>query len=194
MTKWSLISAFDLMPGFQSGTNFTRSDLKTNSFTLIDGILISDNLSHYVSNVRISDYGNNVSDHCPVELDLEAALDEIRLEKKFPKPTVNWAKLSPECIENFQKIMSQKLDEINLSFLSLLHGDRCCSNNHHRESIDRYHNDIVEAVLFSDNSLPRTNFRYHKSYWSSSLNELKQRPIECCHMWRLCGCPKSGDI
>ena len=147
-----------------------------------------------MSNVRISDYGNNVSDHCPVELDLEAALDEIRLEKKFPKPTVNWAKLSPECIENFQKIMSQKLDEINLSFLSLLHGDRCCSNNHHRESIDRYHNDIVEAVLFSDNSLPRTNFRYHKSYWSSSLNELKQRSIECCNTWRLCGCPKSGDI
>ena len=53
MSRKSLFSAFDLVPNFDPSANFTRCDLKTNSFTLIDGILLSDSLRDLVSNVRV---------------------------------------------------------------------------------------------------------------------------------------------
>ena len=49
MDTFFLSSAFDLMTNFDPLTCYTRSDAKTNSFTLIDGILISTSL---VSRVR----------------------------------------------------------------------------------------------------------------------------------------------
>ena len=70
MKKYDLLSSFDYMTGFDVNTSFTRSDVKTDSYTLIDGILISRNLVPFIKNVRISRHGDNVSDHNPVELDL----------------------------------------------------------------------------------------------------------------------------
>ena len=80
MAKYDLVSTFDSMPGFNSHTSFTRSDVKTNSFTLIDGILISRNLLPTISNVRISNNGGNVSDHVPVEIDISVDISELILK------------------------------------------------------------------------------------------------------------------
>ena len=74
--RFSLVSAYDLIPNFDPATNYTRCDIKTNSYTLIDGILISKNICGKVSNVRISHYGDNISDHSPVELDLSVQLTD----------------------------------------------------------------------------------------------------------------------
>ena len=71
MAKYNLISAFDLSPSFDSNTSYTRCDLKTNSFSLIDGILLSDSLKSKISNVDILHSVDNISDHSPVTLDIE---------------------------------------------------------------------------------------------------------------------------
>ena len=89
MAKFSLVSSFDLMPNFDPNVCYTRSEPRTNSFTLIDGILLSDSLTSAITGVRISDSGNNVSDHRPVEVYLEVKLTEISLLKQRAKPTVN---------------------------------------------------------------------------------------------------------
>ena len=78
MTENNIISTFDLVPNFDFCNSFTRCDIKTGSYTLIDGILISKSLTQFITNVRISHYGNNVSDHSPVELDLSLNLCGLR--------------------------------------------------------------------------------------------------------------------
>ena len=189
-----LFSAFDRMNNFDHTVNFTRCDYKTNSFTLIDGILLSKSLINYVSNVRISDYGDNVSDHRPVELDLNVKLCEVSVDKKKPVPTVNWGKLSSSSIETFRDNMTKKLDEIVIPFHSLLHGDKCCSNETHRQLIQSYYSDIESAVLFADALLPRTSPSLYKPYWTRSISDLKQKSIDCCRFWRMNGSPKNGPI
>ena len=126
MMSFSLISAFDLIPNFDSSMNFTRSDTKTNSFTLIDGILISQRLKDKVSNVRISDYVDNVSDHRPVEMELHATICHIPEKVKVERPIIQWSKLNPNTINDFQSRMSQELDGIQIPFHELLHGDHLC--------------------------------------------------------------------
>ena len=82
MSRNLLINAFDLDSNFDISSSYTRCDPKTNSYTLIDGILLSQSLTTHVSNVRISDYGDNVSDHKPVELDFSVTLNAVVLPEK----------------------------------------------------------------------------------------------------------------
>ena len=104
------------MPNFDHTSHFTRCDYKTNSFTLIDGILMSKSLRQYVSNVRISDYGNNVSDHRPVELNLDILLEEINIETNNVFPTVNWSKLSDDWKQMYKQRMAEGLDAISILY------------------------------------------------------------------------------
>ena len=57
MERFSLKSAFDLIPSFDPKQSYTRCDVKTNSYTLIDGILVSESLMDRICNVRISHCG-----------------------------------------------------------------------------------------------------------------------------------------
>ena len=67
---------------FDIDTAFTRFDTKTKSYTLIDGILISNELRDMVSDIRILTRDDNLSDHCPVELDTEVVITESLYKKK----------------------------------------------------------------------------------------------------------------
>ena len=89
MSRHSLFSVFDVMENFDPCTSYTRSDPKTNSFTLIDGILISKSLAPKLADVRISDSGDNVSDHRPVEMDLNISLTEVTSPRRILRPYVN---------------------------------------------------------------------------------------------------------
>ena len=99
MLKWDLFSAFDLMPGFDPSVNYTHFDLKTNSFTLIDGVLLSEPLRDKVMNVRITSHGENLSDHMPVEIDMELFVTETVVERKMNWPVVLRHKLSTDVKE-----------------------------------------------------------------------------------------------
>ena len=86
---------------------------------MIDRILIGTSLVSRVRDVRISDSGDNVSDHRPVEIDLHIALDEISLSKGKLNPTVNWSKLSAQSLDTFEEIMKERLDLIPVPFYTI---------------------------------------------------------------------------
>ena len=70
MSEYGLVSCFDSIVDFEHHFAFTRYDVKTGSYTLIDRILLSKDLVPFVDNEQISCYGNNVSEDVPVEIDL----------------------------------------------------------------------------------------------------------------------------
>ena len=144
VTRNSLLNCYDLRPNFDHTTSYSRCDTKTNSYTLIDAIIISKALSKHVSNIRISDYGDNVSDHLPVEIDLEATLKSLVLPSKKATPAIVWDKLDSITIANFQQCMTEKLDGIAIPFNNL-HGDLCCSNENHFSAIQNYHDQCHNA-------------------------------------------------
>ena len=105
MNLRNLISCFDTVENFDKQSLFTKYDVKTGSYTLIDGILISDDLKDIISNVRISLQGDNLSDHCPVELDIEVAISESSYAKPKLPLYVNWKKLSELHLDRFKTEM-----------------------------------------------------------------------------------------
>ena len=194
MRRCSLISAFDLLPNFDPSNNYTRCNVKTNSYTLIDGILLSQSLSNIITDVRISHSGDNLSDHSPVEIDINLSLSEVKTSRKIVRPCVMWNKLTNDSIELYQQKMSEKLDSITVPSCELLHGDKQCNALSHRSAIESYYRCIVNAVEYADGFLPKTIPALQRSFWSESLNDLKQKSIACCKFWKSNGMPKSGPI
>ena len=194
MARNSLLNTFNLIPNFDSTKSFTRCDEKTNSYTLIDGILVTESLSNLISNVRISEYGDNVSDHRPVEMELSVTLSTIDVPVKKQAPSVIWHKLDSTTLESFRHSMTAKLNDIDVPFHSILHGDQCCADYEHRHSIQQYYEEIVAAVEFADKTLPRCYSSIKKPFWSNELNQLKQQSIECFRVWKEHGSPISGPF
>ena len=194
MEKHHLMSAFDLDPSFDVSSSFTRYDNKTNSRTLIDGILLSERLKDSVENIRISDYGDNVSDHLPVELNLRVSLSVSDIKKPQSRPYVNWGKLSEEELDCFEQNVTRNLNAIKIPSFAILHGNHVCLDDCHKLDIENYYENIVQAILSAESLLPKTNPSIHRSFWSEELSELKRASIECTDHWNLSGKPMSGPI
>ena len=192
MSKYDLVSTFDLMPNFDCQSSFTRYDLKTKSYTLIDGILVSKTLVPNVSNVRIGNYGNNVSDHVPVELDLTVQIREVELTRAMPRSYVNWNKLSDDSKRIFRQTMADRLASINVDYNCIIHGDCCCPDDEHKVHLENYYCDIMSAVIEAESVLPKSSPSFQRSFWSEELDELKRNSIDCCNNWKNIGCPLSG--
>ena len=56
------------------------------------------------------------------------------------------------------------LDLIPVPFYTILHGNKCCNNEAHKEPIKSYFRDIETAVLHADLFLPRTVPTIQKPY------------------------------
>ena len=194
MREHNLFLCYDLNPNFDFNNSFTRFDKKTCSYTLLDAILISNELRSTVDNVRISNYGDNVSDHLVVEIDLHVNFEESNPVKMKPRPYINWRKLKEDDISNFRLIMSENLNSIpDLNYGEAHDGKICCKDDH-KIIIENYYERIVAAVLQAEECLPRVLPNIQRSFWCNELAQLKQASIECTERWRLLGCPKSGAV
>ena len=194
MAKYDLVPALNQSPAFDPSDSYTRFDLKTNSFTLIDGILISNSLKSRVSNVTIMHSADNVSDHLPVSLDIELEVCESFIEKIVQPHYVNWKKLTSEHKQSFRDKMSECLANIVIPRKEILHGIKCCEADAHKLAIEQYYRNIVTAVLEAESILPKTDPNRQRSYWNDSLSDLKQQSINCQKRWKDSGCPKTGPV
>ena len=193
MEKHRLLSTFDLVDNFDYLSSYTRFENKTNSRTLIDGILISDDLRHMVSDIRIAQYGNNVSDHLPVELTLNATITVAEPLKQKMEPFINWAKLSQDDLDIFEQKLTEGLNSINIPS-AVFHGSHICLDDCHKVCIENYYGDIVTAIKNAESFLPKTNPCIHRSFWTDELTDLNHASLECTNFWKQCGRPNTGPV
>ena len=194
MSQHKLISAFDLVHNFDPASEYTRCDIKTGSYTLIDGILISSSLSHIVKKVSIGHYGNNVSDHAPVEMIVDVELNLFTDQIKPIMDYIPWSSLSTDDLSVFRQTMDEKLQSIDIPYDHILHGNCNCNDVNHIFEIETYFNMVVEAIRCADLTLPRKKVGVAKHYWSDELSSLKNKSIDAFQLWKIHGCPRHGPF
>ena len=192
MISNDLVSAFDFIPSFDSSSEYTRCDTKTKSYTLIDGILLSRSLSDMVLNASISHYGNNVSDHSPVEMKMSIDVDLFQQERNKPTEYIPWSSLSTSDLERYSETMERELKNISVPFHSLLHGSKRCNDTNHINLVERYYNDLLNAIQIADSVLPRKKHGVSKHYWSEELTRLKHQSTDAFNLWNAAGRPRTG--
>ena len=191
---YDLINSFSLCPGFDAGREYTRFDVKRNSYTLIDGILISKSLAHIITDCRILHPPDNVSDHLPVEITVSLEIREFFKDESSVTNFIPWSTLSNDELTCYRDTMSSALANIAVPFHVLNHNSGLCDNCDCLISLEKLHEDLVSAVAQADQCLPRRKHGIAKPYWSPELTELKQKSLDAHELWRNCNCPRSGPI
>ena len=191
-----LFKALDLNCNFDFTNAWTRQDFKkqNSSRTLIDGILVSKNLIPLIENVRIGHYGDNVSDHCPVELNINLELVSFISQRRFVNDSINWRLVTGLAKESYESVMETLLKDVNVPLSSLCHGYCLCSNVDHFALIEKYHDDLINVMMKADSYLPRKNPFCTNDFWNEDLTCLKRDSIEASKLWQDVGRPNNGPI
>ena len=71
LLSYNLICTHDLDPSFNHGSSYTRSCIKSGTFSLLDYIFISSALRDRVKGCRIQYDGRNPSDHFPISMQID---------------------------------------------------------------------------------------------------------------------------
>ena len=102
MNDFDLISSFSLIDNFDHTNEYTRFDHKRNSYTLIEGILLSSSLKHDVISSTIVHPHINTSDHLPVQITLNIDYENFTSPSNSVTTYIPWASLSNSETENFR--------------------------------------------------------------------------------------------
>ena len=173
---------------------FTRFDTKRNSYTLIDGILLSKSLSHIVENCSILHPPLNVSDHLPIEITVNVEIGEFYEEKSQISHFIPWSSLTANELSNYRDTMTSALSQISIPFHVLNHGSALCGDVGCSLALEKFYDDIIRAVNQADKCLPRTKHGLAKPYWTPELMALKRQSVDAHDLWSSCGRPRSGPI
>ena len=187
-----LYCCYDSMTAFNSCTTYTRFNLKQNSYSLLDYVFVSKSLSNHISKVNIIDSGAILSDHFPVHLSLSIDLTFSSEKRNFPPVTVNWRSLNESSRRNYELVMENNLDQIEIPHI--VHGDHACQSVEHIFLIEQYYTDILRCIHLADLQLPRHRPTVTKEYWSEELTLLKNDSIVAHDFWKLNGSPRTGPI
>ena len=194
MNDHDLISNYSFIPGFDPDDSYTRFDLKRNSYTLIDGILISRSLSDIVVSSSILHPHINTSDHLPVQLQISVEISEFNHVSSPVTKYIPWSSLNDTDLDVYRESMSNALRDIPIPFFALNHNSELCDNCDCTISLELFYKNIVEAVEIADRTLPRKTHGLSKPYWSPHLSELKRKSFDAHKLWVDCNRPKSGPI
>ena len=197
MKRQKLSCSFDLRSDFDSNSFYTRSSRSATGecHSLLDYIIISEELKDLVSNVTINHLSDNLSDHLPVSADFDLIFSDIvDKHSNYLPASINWENLTNEKKSQYSDEMERRLNSINVPFYEILHINCCCDNSDHIFLIEKYFSDIVSAINEADQCLPRSRPGISKDFWNGELTDLKKASFDAFVMWRDSGKPSSGVI
>ena len=146
MNDYDLESNFAFIDNFDFNTEYTRFDLKKNSFTLIDGILVSKCLSDVVLSSNIIHPPNNTSDHLPVELTINVNAEMFTHKTSPVSFYIPWSTLTESESTLYRETMSTALKHIHIPFHALNHSNILCSNCECLAALESFYENIVSVV------------------------------------------------
>ena len=192
LSSRNLMCTFDIDDSALLSTAYTRCDPRRNSYTLLDYIFVSKELSSFVSQVTILDLPLNLSDHLPVKTVFSFDIASSNCKSKPIPCRVDWSRVTGDIRVNYENVMKECLDDISIP--DILHGPHLCNDPSHLIDIERYYQGIIDCIKTADQQLPRCKPTTRKFYWNTELSSLKNDSIAAHDLWKLNGCPSSGPI
>ena len=197
ISKNNFVTALDLNDTIDLSTAWSRHDFKKHnpSRTLIDGIVVSKRLIPLIESIDIGHYGDNRSDHCPVEMRIKFDLITFEPKKRDNfHDVINWRLVTGDVKEKYERHMDELLSKVAVNVGELFHGSHLCSDHSHIHLIEKYYTDLIDVLEKCDRLLPRKNPYCYNEFWNDELSDLKQSSISAAKLWNELGKPHDGPI
>ena len=190
-----LVNAYDYL---NNRVDYTYKHPSLDNKSVIDYIFVSNFLFNALLNVNVQDSGVNFSDHVPVIANFKMCIQKNRI--------ASTCKTNPERRER-NIIKTLRWDKADLGkYYEYTYRHLCPIYNellyisdlndlvNYFDVINDVYRKIIAALISSDVVIPRVSCNVFKHWWNHSLDEFKQRSIECYSLWVTAGKPREGEI
>jgi len=172
--------------------NYSYHCEASNHYSMIDYFICSQSLLQSTfskSGILVDDI--NTSDHYAVNLSLLGVTSSVdSLYTNQPHYKLRWDRAD---LSLYQSTCNKYLSGIDLPVEALLCKTANCCNHFH--ILNGYYCQLVDCLRGAgDICVPQVRAGTEKHWWSPELEDLKQQCIQIVHIWRNCGCPRSGSI
>ena len=145
----------------------------TGSRSFFDHFLISDSLIHIFDGIDILHDGDNLSDHCPVVINLNMNTHHVDCNNiQFePKP---WKCAQEHHVTKYKNCLNDVLCNVSIPNACVCHTMKC---HEHKNDIITYHSKIVEACNTAMNKCIPVNNGHRIVGWSEHVQPFKERSL-----------------
>jgi len=164
-------------------------------YSLIDHFLCSPGFVNNTDCTHILVHGDNTSDHLAISVSLHLPAD-IKFSSTAVDSTFKfrWDRAD---LSYYQAVLTSSLSSLSLPIDALL----CRSTegpeqaSEHARSLDNYYTDIISCLQYATKvCIPQVKVGLEKHWWTPDLEDLKKQCIDATDLWRIAGCPRSGDL
>ena len=196
-----LLSAWNMFPA-----DFSYSSPCNGHFSLVDHFLYSKELGLNVVNAGVIHRGDNVSGHSPIFLEMRTrGLPKKQLPEIQKPPKQDWKSATGEDRIKYRRKLEETLETIELHADCLDCDDLICDSESHRESLENYILNIIEAIeTTTRDNIPYKNApkqshnkascRKHIPGWKEHVEPYKEEANFWYLEWRAVGKPRLGFL
>jgi len=163
--------------------------------SLLDHFFMTDELINVVQRLNILDVACNLSDHLPVECELQVSCTApcaVKRQRNCKVTALRWDKSN---VYDYYCASRSELSNVAVPVDCFSCYDELCTCSAHREALNIYYQDIVNALETAANkTIVRLPCSALKVFWTSELDSLKQDSIFWHNVWKSAGRPGSGVI
>ena len=176
--------------------SYTFSSANGESFSVIDHVLLCDNLYGYVSEYKTYDSVDNFSDHVAVVCCLNIPLSLLHRSLKQSVNKYAWNTATATDIDNYRTELDKKLDKIIIpECLSHCENYNCL---HHENLIECLYNSITTACeKASAVTIPKCGSSGKAKRipgWTEHVAPYKQKALFWHQLWKDNGSPRNGQV
>ena len=173
--------------------DYTYESKSNGALSIIDHILISDNIFRDILEVKTTNNVDNMSDHVAITCKLDINVTMMKKGDRIYQPKAAWYKAEKIDITEYKNNLDLGLSKIHIP-MDLQHCDNVFCELH-QEQITTLLSDIVQACLCAENNcIPKTGSRSKRvAGWNDLVKGDRQEALYWHHEWDKLSRPKTGD-
>ncbi len=188
-----------------STCDYTYESKSNGSKSLIDHVIISENIAHDVLKYEVRHDGDNMSDHSPVFMTFDVSSNMSYINSGSSNcdyKKLNWGKASDAQKSSYEHVLSRQLNELHVP-VEALTCDLSCTDVTHHGKIDKFYKDIVRlclAVGLENIPVCRNKKADNQSSaptlpgWSEIVEPARQTCMLWHMIWKDNGSPREGLV
>ena len=177
----------------KSSVDFTfRSRVPPFSSATLDHFLVCDTLQREIVSFRVLHEGDNLSDHCPVILELNLSFVGSAMQPRTHVPRIAWHRAKEQDITDYRRVLTTLLTNVTLPRDAALCTDPATCT--HATQLEE-HATLIKAACMAAGwaSIPRTR-KKGVAGWTDMVKPSKERSIFWHRLWVQSGCQTDGEL
>ena len=177
-----------------SNVKYTYESFSNSARSLIDLVMISDNVSSFVKNHYVIDTIDNASDHVGLITCLDFDVEYLRLNVPAFTPKVAWYKANMRDVCCYKERLDHELDKIIIDDECVQCRDVSCTK--HQSDIETIYKGVIDACIIASQCLPKTAKVNNRQLagWSELCTEKRKLAMYWHSVWKENDRPQHGYI